>query len=208
MKADTLSLSRQANVAVLALSLSTILVSSAMADEKQDRKLLRGHPVACSELKPGGRRWVKATILIQATPAVVWDAVHEERKSDPDLAYSKILRQEKNCLTLEQKFAFLPIIGTATCVMVNEEIPHQRIDYRLIESDHFKAMEGSWVLTPHGEGRATMLELSTYLDLGLPVPRPFMDGITSQKLQRRLTNVKNLSEKMQAQIAQAEKGSG
>ncbi len=168
-------------------------------------RLLKGHPVVSCEKKPTGHRWVKATILINARPDIVWHAVHEERKSDPDLAYSKVVSQEHNRLTLEQKFAFLPVIGTATCLMLNEEVPHERIDYRLLKSDHFKAMEGSWVLTPHSEGHRTILELSTYLDLGYPIPRTLIDGVTSQKLQRRLTNVKLMSEKLQSQIAQTEK---
>ena len=193
---------------VLLTMLSAYSVGTAYAMDKESKRFLNGHPVVSSELKQTGRRWVKARILINATPEVVWNAVHEERQSDPDLAYSKVLTQEQNRLTLEQKFAFLPVIGTATCVMLNEEVPFQRIDYRLLKSDHFKVMEGSWVLTPHQEGRATILELSTYLDLGYPVPRAFMDGITSQKLQRRLSSVKVLSEKLQGQLAQAEKFPG
>ena len=177
---------------------------SAEADRDQGR-LLRGQPVVSNERKPSGRRWVKARILISARPDIVWHAVHEERKTDPDLAYSKIITQEQNRLTLEQKFAFLPVIGTATCVMLDEEVPNERIDYRLLKSDHFKAMEGSWVLTPHLDDNHTLLELSTYLEFGLPVPRALMDSVTAQKLQRRLTHVKEMSEKIQAQIAHSEK---
>jgi len=173
--------------------------------EREQGRLLRGQPVVTNEKKASGRRWVKARILINARPDVVWHAVHEERKSDPDLAYSKVISQDQNRVTLEQKFAFLPVIGTATCLMVDEEVPNERIDYKLLKSDHFKAMEGSWVLTPHLDGNHTLLELSTYLEFGIPVPRALMDTVTAQKLQRRLTHVKQMSEKIPGQLAQSEK---
>ncbi len=62
-------------------------------------------------------------------------------------------------------------------------------------------MEGSWVLTPCDEGRHTKLELSSHLDLGLPVPRPFMNGITSKKIQKRLANIKDMAEHSNARVA-------
>lgn len=161
-----------------------------------------GPAVVSSEQKPNGHRWVKAKILIRATPHIVWETVHEERKKDPDLAYSKILTEGKNQATLEQKFCLIPLIGTATCVMKNTEVPYERIDYNMISSDRFKAMEGSWVLSPGAEPNTTYLELSSYCDIGLPVPRPMVDGATGKKLQRRLHNVKLMAENTQNRLAQ------
>ncbi len=147
---------------------------------------------------PGGHTRMAARILIHARPDIVWQTVHEERRKDPDIAYARILDQDKNDMTLEEKFVLLPVIGTATCVMKDTEVPNERIDYRLIRSDHFRAMEGSWILTSCQEGKATILELSSYLELGIPVPRAVLDGLTGQKLQRRLTNIKLLAERAQA----------
>lgn len=151
--------------------------------------------------KPDGHNRLAAKILIHARPETVWDTVHEERHKDPDIAYAKVLSQESNKIILEEKFALLPVIGTAKCIMKDTEVLNERIDYELVESDHFKAMEGSWVLTACDGGRSTILELSTYLDLGFPIPRMVLDGITAQKLQRRVTNIKSLAEKAEAKVA-------
>ncbi len=142
-----------------------------------------------------GKPRVRASITIKAPPEVVWDAVHEQRKSDPELAYSKVLRQGVNEATLEQKFMVIPVIGSAVCTMNTQEVPNRRIDYQMVKSDRFKAMEGSWVLTPSADGKSTTLELSSHVDLGLPVPRGMMNGVTQKKLERRLAHVRELAEK-------------
>jgi hypothetical protein len=191
----------------LALALTAILTPNAFAatddqNSEECQKLLnQGQSVVSSEAKSNGHRWVKAKILINASGPVVWETVHEERKRDPDLEYSKILKSENNQLTLEQKFALLPVIGTATCVMINREVLNERIDYEMVSSDHFKAMEGSWVLTPGKTPDTTYLELSSYVDMGLPVPRMMIDGITGKKLQRRLANVKIMAEATTSRLA-------
>lgn len=151
-----------------------------------------------------GKPRVKATITIKAPPEVVWEAVHEQRKSDPELAYSKVLKQGVNESTLEQKFTVIPMIGSAVCVMNTQEVPNRRIDYQMVKSDRFKAMEGSWVLTPSLDGKSTTLELSSHVDLGLPVPRGMMNGVTQKKLERRLAHVRELAEK--ARLAQRNGG--
>lgn len=177
--------------ALLVSSLSSAPVAAAKPNE-----LLSGHPImSTAERTSKGQPAVKGTILIEAPPAVVWDTVHKERNHDPDLAYSKVIEKDKDHSVLEQKFILIPVIGSATCVMSNDEIPLQRIDYHLLKSDrHFKAMEGSWVLTPHNDGRATILELSSHLELSFPVPRKFLDGISSGKVQKRLQRVKKMAE--------------
>jgi hypothetical protein len=202
------------NLTKVALALSFVFLVSPGANARPldgtkphhegQRQLDQGKAVVSTEQKPNGHRWVKAKILIKACPHVVWDTVHEERKKDPDMAYSKILSEGKNQATLEQKFALIPVIGTATCVMRNIEVPYERIDYDMISSDRFKAMEGSWVLTPAHDPNHTYLELSTYCDVGLPVPRPMIEGVTAKKLQRRLGNVKTMAENTQLRLAQTE----
>lgn len=176
----------------VAVPLSRLITA---ADRK---KLNKGQAISFVEAKAKGQRWVTARVQIKAKRHVVWETVHEERKNDPDLAYSKVLEESKNHAVIEQKFVLLPLIGTSVCVMKNHEVPMERIDYQLIKSDRFKAMEGSWILLPGEDSNSTMLELSTYLDLGLPVPRGIFEGITGKKLERRLTNVKRAAEQAQA----------
>ncbi|MBS1954054.1 MAG: SRPBCC family protein [Cyanobacteria bacterium SZAS-4] len=144
---------------------------------------------------------IQSKILIKAPPEVVWFSVHEERKHDPDIAYSKVLEQGVNEQKLEQKFCLLPVIGSATCVMHHTEVPNQRIDYKLLKSDHFKAMEGSWVFTPAENGKATVLELSTHLDMGVPVPKMIFNNLTQKKLDKRLAHIKEMAEGMHSKVA-------
>jgi len=138
---------------------------------------------------------VTAKIKIDAPPPVVWRVVHEERKHDPDMAYSKVISEGNNEFLLEQKFTLLPVIGTSVCQMQQKETPGSRIDYKLLKSDRFKVMEGSWVLIPGQNNQSTTLELTTTLDLGMPVPRGVVNHITAKKMERRLSHIKEMAEK-------------
>jgi hypothetical protein len=51
---------------------------------------------------------VKASIRIEAPREVVWQAVHDERKHDPDLAYSKVIVPGEHEYVLEQKIVLIP----------------------------------------------------------------------------------------------------
>lgn len=167
-----------------------------------------GASAAAAQRKTGahgdgkGATWCTARTTIKAPPEIVWRAVHDERQNDPDIAYSKVLEQTENQFKLEQKFTFIPFLGTSTCVTHQTEVPNQRIDYKLVKSDHFKAMEGSWVLSPSEGGKSTVLEFSSHLDLGLPVPKMLMDGVTSKKMEKRLAHIKLMAEKNHAAIAE------
>jgi hypothetical protein len=161
-------------------------------------------PSGCEESELDNCGWARAKVVIKAPANTVWNTVHEERKRDPDIAYSKLLEHSGNECTLEQKFVFLPVVGSAVCVMKQNEIPLRRIDYHLIKSDHFKALEGSWVLTPSLDGKSTILTLSSHVDLGLPVPIPagVFNGILTKKIQRRLKHVKLMAESTSAKVAE------
>jgi hypothetical protein len=137
---------------------------------------------------------VKAKILIYAPQKTVWETVRDERKNDPDLAYCRVLEQTRNESKLEEKFVFIPVCGSVTCVLRTTEVPLQRIDYELLKSDHFKVLEGSWVLTPESDGKATMLELSSSLDIGVPFSRSCVESYLAKKLGKRVQYIKMLAE--------------
>ncbi len=183
--------------ATISLLTSLVCTTSALAKESHDSKAsspVSAEAPAKANAK-GHDQWVTSSVLIQAPAAEVWRSIHEERSKDPDLSYSKVLEQVSPTeYKHEQKFNFIPVIGSSVCVMSQHEVVNERIDYSLLHSDRFKAMEGSWVLTPYDQGRKTKLELSSHLDLGLPVPRSFMNGCTSKKIQKRLSNVKHMAE--------------
>jgi len=142
-----------------------------------------------------------SSLLIDAPPKVVWEALKEERNSSPDVAYSKMLQSSGNTEVLEQKFKNLPVIGSATAVTHHVKIPFQRIDYKLVRSDKFKALEGSWELTPAANGKQTVLKLSSRIDVGVPFSGVFIKSATNKKIKTRLTNVKKIAEATQRQLA-------
>lgn len=148
-----------------------------------------------------GRASANASVVINATPKVVWQAIHEERFQDPDVAYSKILQHSTNSDVVEQKFTGIPMLGSVVAVTKQNEVPLKEINYSLVSSDKFKAMEGSWALTPSSSGKQTTLSLSSYLDVGVPFSGFFIRNATQKKISRRIANVKKLAEKEQAQLA-------
>lgn len=141
---------------------------------------------------------VSSSVTIAAPPHVVWAAVADQRKTDPDLIYSKVLSRQGNAVTLEQKFGKLPVLGSATATIRAEEVPHQRIDYHLVKSDKFKDMSGSWVFKPIDKN-TTKLELTNFVDTGMP--QFLVNQFTKNKVKQRLANVKVTAEKLARKLA-------
>jgi hypothetical protein len=167
-----------------------LLISAAVAAPGETSAV---KPQACALIKDTSA-WCKARTTIKASPEVVWRMVHEERQHDPDIGYTKVLEQSEHECKLEQQFKFIPVLGTSVCVTEQKEVPFERIDYKLLKSDHFKEMEGSWTFASADNGRSTVLELSSHLDLGLPVPKFMMNKISTGKLEKRLAHIKELAE--------------
>lgn len=169
-----------------------------------ERKTIDKGEVVLGMLEKNGHKRIRARVHISAPPQVVWETVHEERKTDPDLAYSKVLETSGHNSVVEQKFQLIPVLGTSVCVMKNSEIPGHRIDYSLMKSDRFKALEGTWIVSANPDG-STILELSSYIDMGLPVPRGMLEAVASKKLAGRLQNIRKMAEKARPQHSVATK---
>jgi hypothetical protein len=119
----------------------------------------------------------------------------------PDVAYTKMLSSGGNHETMEQKFINIPILGSVTAVTKHTKELNKRVDYELVRSSKFKALEGSWELSPMKGGKATSLKLSSLVDIGVPFSGLFIRSATHKKIQRRLANVKKIAERDQAQLA-------
>lgn len=137
---------------------------------------------------------VSAKITVRSDPQRVWKAIRDLRDGSPDDV--KTISQSPQEDVLEETFEDLPVIGKARCRYKEVYKPFERIDYRMIESDHFKAFEGSWVLTPTDSGAQTIVELSSYIDTGLCIP--FVHQLTNMATMRnvhtRLQEVKKIVE--------------
>jgi len=146
---------------------------------------------------------VSSKLVVKAAPSKVYGAIRALRESDSEGV--RILSATEHESVIEELFDELPIIGHARCVYKETYTPEKRIDYHMVESDHFKAFEGAWVLTPASDGSQTTLELSSYIDTGLPVPfaRQITNSQTLKDVEQRLQLVKKLAEGSQHQISSA-----
>ena len=140
------------------------------------------------------RDGVHEQILIKASPRVVWQSMQEQRKIDPDSQYCKAALDNARPV-VEQKFVFPSPFGDAECTLHLSETFAQRVDFRLIESEDLKKMEGCWTLTPQDHGQSTRLELSSYVDPYMCIPRFLTNGVISHKVKKNLAMVKRIAEK-------------
>lgn len=148
-----------------------------------------------------GHRALRIRVLINASPLVVWQAIRDARNDDPDVQYSKITQINQTERILEQKYIALPFVGATTCVLKVEEDTGKRVDYRLMKSDRLAEFEGSWVLTPVQDDKATVMELSNHIKLKFPLPQKLVDVFANKKLKMRALFVKNKAEAKQLQVA-------
>ncbi len=158
-------------------------------------------PAGAADRTASGKALSAASVVIKAPVSLVWRAVHVERTRNPEVEYSKVLSRSGNTSTIEQKFTNIPILGAVIAVTRQVEELNKRIDYELVQSDKFKAMEGSWEFSPVNGGKDTMLKLSSHVDVGVPFSGMFIKNATHKKIKLRLANVKSIAEKEQARLA-------
>ncbi len=136
---------------------------------------------------------VHEEIIIKATPEVVWQSMQKQRRLDPDSLSCKSIETAGKAI-VEQRFRFPSPLGNAECTLQLREIPAERIDFNLIESEDLREMEGSWILRPIGNGETTKLVLSSYVEPRKCVPRILTNGVISHRAKRNLAIVKRLAE--------------
>jgi hypothetical protein len=157
--------------------------------------------VEAAETKGSGKADAESSVLIKASPRTVWKAIKLQRTQDPEIAFSRVLEDNGENSLLEQKFSNIPFLGSVTAVTKQHVQVNKHIDYSLVRSDKFKALEGAWDLTPVNGGRETMLNLRSHLDIGIPFSGMFIRATAQKKLNRRLGQVKEIAEREQARIA-------
>lgn len=145
--------------------------------------------------KSADKEGARGHIEIKAPARIVWDAVHKERAEDPDPTYSKVVEKQGDKIMLEQKFKGMPVIGEAVCLMEQTETVNQRIDYKMVSSDKFKDLRGSWILTDLSNGR-TKLELHSVLNTGLPFSEHIINHVLKGRIAKRLERVKASAERL------------
>jgi hypothetical protein len=144
--------------------------------------------------------FISCKILIKAPVDTVWKTVHVERDSAPDLVSNKVLASSDNHATFEQKWNVIPFISRTSCVIDETEYPQTRIDYKLLKSDEFKVMQGSWLFSQAEDGNATLLELTAHLETRRINPKLFINRVAKIKMARRLAHIKKMAEENSTEL--------
>ncbi|HEY9713790.1 MAG TPA: hypothetical protein V6C72_09985 [Chroococcales cyanobacterium] len=146
---------------------------------------------------------VNMSVVVHAKPRAVWEAIRGQRVADK--AHRKLISYHDDEALIEEHFPALPIIGAATCLYKEHEVPLKRIDYSMVESNQFRQFEGSWVISPTEDGNATVVNLSSRLDPGLRVPfwKEITKVATTKHVKERLSAVRHDAEILESKVQTA-----
>jgi len=147
------------------------------------------------------QKGVSASVIIHASQDNVWTAICDTKSFEENIKSVK-----GNEAIVEQKLGSLPIFGSTHVLVRTRVFPQSRIEYDLLESNHLKELNGAWILTPINKER-TKLELTSYCDPGLPVPRFLVNAYTQGRCKNRLRRVKALAETVHKQTRKTETAS-
>jgi len=149
----------------------------------------------------GGFLGVTAKVTVKARAEKIYETIRSLR-NDEESGVTEIARTATEA-TLEERFDGLPIIGHAKCVYIERYSPPERIEYKMVHSDRFKAFEGKWEIVPVGGGDVCVLSLSSYVDTGLPIPfaRQITNAATMRDVEQRLSEVKQKAETLRREVS-------
>lgn len=149
---------------------------------------------ACLALDHKSFKGVTEKIVVRANARACYEAIRALR-NEKDSGV-RVLSASEDRAVLEETFEKLPIIGEAVCTYEERYDPCKSIEYKMLKSNRFKAFEGAWHLSPAEDGRGTVVQLSSYVDAGLPVPfaRQITNMQTAKDIHERLHAVKSSAE--------------
>ena len=157
--------------------------------------MISGFAVTGAEAKD--HKAVGSTIVINAPPEVVFEAVRKQRNSVEQ--HRTLEKFDGKVAIIKEKLENVPIYGRVDCTWQETEDPYKRIDYKMLSSTKFKEGFGSWIFTPSADGKSTTLEFNSYTDSGLMVP--FGGELTKMESMKtskaRLAHIKEVSEEME-----------
>lgn len=134
---------------------------------------------------------ISGSIVVNACPSLVFDAIKKSRYQEP--ARRKVVTSDQTSCVLEENFKGLPVLGDVVCRYKEVEVGIRRIEYQILTSDKFKAFDGAWELEPVQEGKATLIKLYSHVEPHIRVP--FAKQITAmgtkKDIQRRLSHIKD-----------------
>lgn len=140
-------------------------------------------------------------VLVNASPKVVWKAIHEERNFDPGIEYSKEISNDGNSSVIEQKFVRIPLLGSVVATTKQTEILYSRIDYQLVNPIASRNWRAVGLCNPLTAAKRRKLGLSSKLDIGIPFSQIFTRNASNKKVIEPVAAVKRMAEADQARLA-------
>lgn len=143
---------------------------------------------------------VRQSTVINEPIAVVWRAIQRLRTADQE--HRKLISYQNNQAVIEERFFGLPIIGDATCIYKESEVPLDTINYCLIRSDRFKVFEGSWKVAAIND-KKTSVCLTSSCDPGLRIPfwKEISHAATVRNVKHRLEELDSQAHKLASESA-------
>lgn len=133
---------------------------------------------------------ITSSTTIDAPKSQVWQALISPGNFD-DKLIEKLNDREA---IVEQRFKSLPMLS-AIVVTVRAKIqPEDRIDFDMIKSEHLKNFAGIYTLSAVSP-KKTRVQLTMFIDPGLPVPRFLVNKFVDGKVKSRLKRIKMFVEK-------------
>jgi len=182
----------------LLLSLLVILLLDAVPAHAQENR--------STEERDGEKKtheWINLESTINARPEYVWSAVHDARTKYPGLASAKIISQDDQKSVFEQRF-LVPFVGYTSCTFSLVDLPPDRLEYKLLKSTFFSALDGTWILSPAADGHSTDVKLSCHVAGKGVVPNFVLKKVLSRKLGKQLDFVKTTAEKKEVETKASE----
>jgi Polyketide cyclase / dehydrase and lipid transport len=147
---------------------------------------------------------LKLTAVVKAPPELVWKSIHDARTKYPGLQSAKVISEDERGSVFEQQF-LVPFLGESTSKFSLADTPPGRVDYKLLESNVFSVMDGTWTLTPEPDGRSTKLAVTCRIATKGIFPKLILKVMLGKKLTKQLAFVKTTAERKEAEELGAEK---
>ncbi len=184
----------QTIIVTIALTMMAMSVIPAQCAESAYQKTKQTDQVTFDKKKVQGQMVTTGRIVTAATPAQVWASILEEPQHDTNLKSSKILSRQDSKTIVEQEFQGVPLVGETHCIVETDANPGRSLSYKLLSSNHFKALEAAWTITTCKATNRTIIELKCHVETKVFCPQMLLEHVVAQRIKRRLEFVKAWAE--------------
>ncbi len=138
---------------------------------------------------------ITASVIINESPIKVWKTLtnyKETGKKMPDIKKVILINDSSNYKIIEHTYKAPYTFGQKVKATIKiQEDPNIIISYRLVRSNHIKALEGYWIINPIQDG--TLLTHSVNLDPDLPrFLKPYFLDLFESSIEKSMNILKEI----------------